>query len=352
MPQAPHSAPSPHAPDNNAHENIPASPHHDTAAADDDGASDEKKRRVSARRAGVFSRAWMLGPVKRDHGDVPLLVCSFVSGLVDGASFRNWGMFVSMQTGEFLAANSTFLFYPCAGRGKLSHDFDVHIPYKHDKDPDNIVQGNTVILGLSTAGLPANPHAWLTTLISIAAFLLGAFVCFRTSKLLTPEGPTRSRLWTSVLFLTQALLLLLSAALATPPTLIPQNPRATWRATPDPEDVIGNIRIVSLIPPLAFQSGVQIATSRLLGFNELPVNVLTSTYCDLMGDFKLFATNNVRRDRRAASVGLLLLGAIVSGWMLRSGGGLMGVLWLGGGLKVVVAVAVFCFMPAVKEDLP
>ena len=73
----------------------------------------------------------------------------------------------------------------------------------------------------------------------------------------------------------QALLILLSAGLATPTGLIPQNPRGTSRTTPDPESIIHNIRIVALIPPLAFQSGVQIATSRLLGFNELPVNVLT-----------------------------------------------------------------------------
>jgi len=69
-----------------------------------------------------------------------------------------------------------------------------------------------------------------------------------------------------------------------------------------------------------------------------------------MGDFKLFATNNVRRDRRAASVVLLLVGAIISGWMMRSEGGLMSVLWLAGGIKFVAAVAVFCFMPAIKED--
>ena len=106
---------------------------------------------------------------------------------------------------------------------------------------------------------------------------------------------------------------------------------------------------MSLIPPLAFQSGMQIATSRLLGFNELPVNVVTSTYCDIMGDAKLMATNNVKRNRRVASVVLLLIGSIVAGWLMRSDGGLMSVLWVSGGIKLLTAGAVFVFMPATKE---
>ncbi|KAK3617459.1 hypothetical protein LTR56_025286 [Elasticomyces elasticus] len=298
MPQAPHSVPSPHAPDNNAHENV----------SDTDGMDPEKH--PLPRQTSFFSRRSILGPVTKDYGDWPLLVCCLVTGLVDAASFKNWGMFVGMQT------------------------------------------GNTVILGLSTAGLPANPYAWLTTLISIIAFLVGAFATFRVSKVVTPEGPNRNRLWASSLFMGQALLILLSAALATPFGLIPQEPGGMGRNDlPDP-DVIHNIRIVSLIPPLAFQSGMQIATSRLLGFNELPVNVITSTYCDIMGDFKLMATNNVRRNRRVGAVVLLLIGSISSGWMLRSEGGLMSVLWLSGGLKFVTAVAYFCFVPAVKEELP
>lgn len=212
-----------------------------------------------------------------------------------------------------------------------------------------------MILGLSTAGLPANPHAWLTTLVSIISFLIGAFLTFRISKLITPEGPTRNRLWASSLFMIQALLIIISAGLALPNgqnELIPQNARGTSRHTPDARGVIDNIRIVSLLPPLAFQSGMQIATSRLLGFNELPVNVLTSTYCDIMGDFKLMATNNVRRNRRVAAVVLLLIGAIASGWLMRSSGGLMSVLWISGGVKFFTAVAMFCFMPAVAEDIP
>lgn len=213
--------------------------------------------------------------------------------------------------------------------------------------------GNTVILGLSTAGLPSNPHAWLTTLVSITTFLAGNFVTFRVTKLVCPNGATSNRLWTASLFFGQALLILLSAGLSQPHGLIPQNPYPTSTSSHDPTSVIDNIPIVALIPPLAFQSGMQIATSRLLGFNELPVNVLTSTYCDIMGDFKLLALNNVKRTRRVLAVILLLAGAIVSGWMLRSSGGLPSVLWLSGGIKLLTAVALYVFLPvATAKELP
>ncbi|CAK4032092.1 hypothetical protein DOTSEDRAFT_123052 [Lecanosticta acicola] len=252
----------------------------------------------------IFSKARIFEAVEKDRGDLALLACCFVTGLVDAAVFSNWGLFVGMQT------------------------------------------GNTVILGLSASGLPDNPHAWLTTLVSIACFLIGAFLTFRLSKILTPNGPASNRLWCGMLFFLQGLLILVAAALSTPQGLIPQNPGHTNRYTPASISVKDNIRIVSLIPPLAFQAGMQIASSRLLGFNELPVNVLTSTYCDIMGDFQLLALNNVKRNRRVAAAVLLLAGAICSGWMMRSAGGLMSVFWLGGGVKVLTGVVMWCCMPA------
>lgn len=44
----------------------------------------------------------MLGPVVKEYGDYGLLATSFVTGMVDGASFLNWGVFVGMQTGKLL----------------------------------------------------------------------------------------------------------------------------------------------------------------------------------------------------------------------------------------------------------
>ena len=168
------------------------------------------------------------------------------------------------------------------------------------------------------------------------------------ARILTANDAYSNRLVIVSLFLVQSLLILLSAALATPTGLIPQNPGSTSRTTSAPPNVILDVRIVSLLPPLAFQSGMQITSSRLLGYNEIPVNVLTSTYCDFMGDFKLLALNNVKRNRRAAAIILVLTGAVCSGWLMRSSGGLMSVLWIAGGIKFFTAMAILLFMPAAE----
>jgi hypothetical protein len=54
------------------------------------------------KEGGFFSRRRMLGPVVKEYGDYGLLATSFVTGMVDGASFLNWGVFVGMQTGKSL----------------------------------------------------------------------------------------------------------------------------------------------------------------------------------------------------------------------------------------------------------
>lgn len=210
-----------------------------------------------------------------------------------------------------------------------------------------------MILGLSTAGLPAMPHAWLATLVSIIAFLIGAMATFHVSKLITPNGVKQNRLWMCSLFALQGIFIMIAAAIATPDNIIPKNPAGTSPSTPEPEWVKHDIRIVSLLPLLGWQAGMQIAASRLLGYNELPVNVVTSTYCDLMGDFKLLATNNVKRNRRAASVLLLFIGSVISAWLMRSRGGLEAVLWVAGAIKLFAGLGLFVFIPALKEkELP
>jgi len=261
------------------------------------GDSDGRTRVVGR----FMSSQWITGAVKKDHGDLVLLAHSFVTGLVDAGSFSNWGVFCGMQT------------------------------------------GNTVILGLSSSTIPSNPHAWLTTLVSLASFLIGAFLTFRLTLHFVPRGIASSRLYLASTLLFQALLIIIAAALVVPPNLVPHKP-AGQDSDAISQEIIRNVKIVALLPPLAFQSGMQIATSRLLGFNELPVNVLTSTYCDLMGDSALFGINNVKRNRRVVAVVLVLAGAISAGWLMRSSAGLMGVLWLAGGLKFVVAVFSFFFL--------
>ena len=70
--------------------------------------------------------------------------------------------------------------------------------------------------------------------------------------------------------------------------------------------------------------------------------VLTSNYCDLFSDSRLFEWGlkaNPERNRRIAAPILLLAGAMIGGVWAHSSVGLTGALWTAFGLKAVVVVA-------------
>lgn len=96
---------------------------------------------------------------------------------------------------------------------------------------------------------------------------------------------------------------------------------------------------------MAFQFGGQIVTSRVLGFNEVPTNVLTSLYCDLLSDPLLWAPmgGNVKRDRRVTAIILMIVGGILGGWLQRSSAGMPAALWIAGAVKVAISVAWLCW---------
>lgn len=102
-----------------------------------------------------------------------------------------------------------------------------------------------------------------------------------------------------------------------------------------------NLHWQVLVPlaAVAFQSSGQAVTSRALGFNGLTSVVLTSNYCDLFGDPKLFEWDNVERNRRIGAPVLLLVGACMGGLWAHSGVGLAGALWTAVGMKMMVVVA-------------
>lgn len=91
---------------------------------------------------------------------------------------------------------------------------------------------------------------------------------------------------------------------------------------------------------LAFQFGGQIVTSRILGFNEVPTNVLTSLYCDLLSDPMILARvgENPKRNRRVMAVLLTVGGGILGGWLQRTTVGMPSVLWISGVVKLVIAL--------------
>lgn len=106
--------------------------------------------------------------------------------------------------------------------------------------------------------------------------------------------------------------------------------------------------VLVAIPFLAAQSGAQVATAKSLGFNELPTTVLTSTYNDLASDTKVLAWDNPKRDRRVASVVMMMLGAIAGAWLVKGTGTFTTVLWLGAVAKVLLAFSWLLF-PAEPE---
>lgn len=128
-------------------------------------------------------------------------------------------------------------------------------------------------------------------------------------------------------------------------------------AVPDPspsdgasDNPIDGKLFLELIPLafIAFQSGGQMAASRLLGFNEIPTTVLTSVYYDIVAadPTRLPSTpssflGNVKRNRRMAAVVVLLSGAIVGGWLCRSSAGMSIVLWVAAALKLFVALGFY-----------
>ena len=93
---------------------------------------------------------------------------------------------------------------------------------------------------------------------------------------------------------------------------------------------------------LALQAGGQCVLSRVLGYGEVPTVVLTSAYCDLVMDEKVFTgvTLNSKRNRRIASVFMIVAGAVVGGFMTKSGD-IGPALWVVGAIKTFMALVWF-----------
>ncbi|KAF7555693.1 hypothetical protein G7Z17_g2006 [Cylindrodendrum hubeiense] len=231
-------------------------------------------------RQGFLSR--LRDDVNLSWADIPMLACSYLSGLIDSVAFNARSVFVSMQT------------------------------------------GNTIFLALGAANLPSGaPLMWLSALVSLCAFWLGCYF-FASTRHFHP----RRKMTLSICFLIQAILIFIAALLGQMRiapgfsySLLESNSNQDGteeQASERKGDGFGiDLVVVAL---LAFQSSGQIVLSRVLGFNEIPTNVVTSLYCDLLSDHNLFAPlgDNVKRNRRLTAVVLLLVGGISGGWLQRS----------------------------------
>lgn len=190
--------------------------------------------------------------------------------------------------------------------------------------------GNTIFLGLGASDQPrSKPWGWLKSLVSIVSFFAGAMIF---STIMRRVGALR-RGTLFISFLVQTILIIVAAGIIQA-DLIPH--------TSADMSLDGGQLFLELIPIglLAFQSAGGMTCSRSLGFNEIPTVVLTSVYFDIASDPKIIEkpTTNVKRNRRVGGVVSLLIGAIVGGWLSRSGGGIESALWTAAGLKFVAAV--------------
>jgi len=230
--------------------------------------------------------------VHRTRADIVLLFSYITTGLLDSAATAEFGSFVSMQT------------------------------------------GNTVYVGLGLSN-PTGSTRWIKSGTSILAFCLGSFLFARYHRRFSVR-----RRWVLISSTLIQLLCVIAAALI-----------VTFASN---EGEGGNHdkhwHVLLPLGLVAFQSAGQAVVSRALNYNALTSVVLTSIYCDLFMDAKLFASfaENPDRNRRVAAPLLLLVGAIMGGAWARSDIGITGALWTAAVLKLAV-MATWIFWPAEEE---
>lgn len=231
---------------------------------------------------------YMNRDVSTKHGDVVLLSCYTITGLLDSSSISIWSSFVSMQT------------------------------------------GNTVYLGLGLAD-PYGGTRWLKAATSLGFFCFGSFVFARYHRLVSPR-----RRWILVSsHLVQMLMIIAAAAIV-------------MRDSPGPNENELRWQVLVPIALVAFQAAGQAVTSRALKFNALTSVVLTSIYCDLFSDANLFAglTANVERNQRATAPVALLIGVLGGGLWAKSAFGMAAALWTAVVLKFCIVLAWLLWKPA------
>lgn len=214
------------------------------------------------------------------NGDLLLLFCYIITGLLDSSAVLIWGSFVSMQT------------------------------------------GNTVYFGLGLVG--TEDDRWIKSGVSIAGFCLGSlgFAAFHRAF------AARQRWVLCASFIAQLVCVTIAAIIVT-----------IFRPARD-----APLSWVVLVPLalVAFQSSGQAVTSRVLNYSGLTSVVLTSIYCDFFShpDFlskKLIG--NAEEMRRATAVLCLLFGVVLGGLWAHSSVGMMGALWTASVLKCLIIIA-------------
>lgn len=172
------------------------------------------------------------------------------------------------------------------------------------------------------------PYGWAKSLMSIVCFGLGALFFSRFCRYLSP---LRRR--TLVLsFLTQSTFILVTAAIIEGGVVDGSSPRVSQEV---------NWRQLIPIALLSFQSAGQMVGSRILNISEIPTVVVTSVLCDFASDPKLTdpLRANAKRNRRVLGFLGILVGAVAGGWIFKSAGQIQSVLWIAGGIKLLITLS-------------
>nr|POE48912.1 hypothetical protein CFP56_39009 [Quercus suber] len=227
--------------------------------------------------------------VSRDWGDLLLLFCYTVTGLLDSSSAFIWGSFISMQTGQYSMTST--------------------------------------VVGLRQRLI--RKQETQSTLVLVFSIRKG-----------TVAGSAPRKRWVMVASFAFQLLLMVVAAVmvAFGPKMGQDGPVSVWIGLP--------------IALCAFQSAGQAVSSRALGYSALTSVVLTSIYCDLFSDQKLFSTSlreNVERNRRVAAPTLLLIGAMIGAAWSKTDFGLAGALWTAVIMKAGIILA-WLLWPVESEE--
>ncbi|EMF09104.1 uncharacterized protein SEPMUDRAFT_15571, partial [Sphaerulina musiva SO2202] len=256
-------------------------------------------------------------PLSPTHLDLLLLVCYFLTGILDSSAILTLGAFVSMQTG-----NTVYF-----GSG-------VMVP---------------LITLMQTGGEGGNGDKWIRAGISVGSFCLGSwgfarfhwFFAEKKNKKKNGKGEkeeipkTRWLILCSIFF--QIVLLGIAGVVIPSTTNIQGNHQQHQHHQQNlPLDL--NFPVILALILISLQSSGQAYLSRIFGYNSLTSVVLTSIYLDLFSDPHLFSHHregNGERYRRVAAVVCLLAGAMLGGCMVNFGlwGGLKGALWVAVGLK-------------------
>ena len=231
--------------------------------------------------------------INPNHGDLILLFCYVITGLLDSSAVFVWGSFVSMQT------------------------------------------GNTVYLGLGLMGVDESTR-WLRALTSIASFCVGSFSFASFHRRFSPR-----RRWVLCLSFTIQMLCVAAAATIVTTHQTSRDSPLTWK-------------VIVPLTLVAFQSSGQAVTSRALQFNGLTSVVLTSVYCDLFSSPELpplSMLHGVENRRRGGAVVCLLFGTMLGGLWAKSPVGLMGAFWTAVLCKAFIAVAWLIWRGQSTENL-